>query len=524
MTKFTSRLYNSSFSILKYIGLIFSAWLLICGLMFSSTDTDITTLPTTIISDNLLINIGMLAMFLGCLFLLKFPCRMHPRATIGILMSITLVFYSVVGILLIIYAKSVPHTDSYYVYNIALDCAKNDLSAINPNDYLSVYPHQTGLVFYYETLIRLLSLFGIQANVYMWIQGVNLILALIMIYFMHKIVWKLFQNAYVTACYFVLVLFCFPLLFYVLRVYGDIPSIASFTVGLWAFMDIQSENKFRDTQNKKRYILLMVLSILCLVFSVSTRKTIIICIIALMLIALLTAIYKKNISLIILFLGYLTVSICTLPLITYTYELRANNELDAGTPALAFIAMGMQKAPRANGWYNAFNYNVYVETDHDLDFAKMYSKKIIQEKMTYFMEHPQEAFDFYFEKYASQWCDGTYVSRELTATTTMQRNSFFENFYGKDGGKIYIFFCNQYQNLLYLGTFIFCIYNCFRKEREKQNLFLYVGILATFGGFLFHLLWEANARAIFPYMLLIIPSAAFGISKLLGSVSFFAPK
>lgn len=524
MTKFASFFHNLSLHTLKYIGLLFSGWLFICGLLFTSTDTDITTLPTTITSDNLVLGIGMLVFFLGIIFLLKFPCMKYPKATIRTLLALTLTFYSVAGVLLILYAKSVPHTDSYQVYNIALACAKNDLSGINPTEYLSVYPHQAGLVLYYEVLIRLFSLLGIQTNAYMWIQGVNLVLTLVMIYFMYKIVQKLFQNTYTTACFFVLMLFCFPLLFFILRVYGDIPSIAFFIVGLWAFMEILSFSSFKATEKKSRYVLLMALSILCFIFSVATRKNIIVCIIALMIIALLTAFYQKRLSLIVLFLCYLAVSICTLPIITHTYELRADNELDAGTPPLAFIAMGMQEAPRANGWYNAFNYNVYVESNHDLEFTTMYSKKLIKEKATYFMEHPQEAWDFYFEKFTSQWCDGTYASRELTAITDLERNSFFENFYGKEGGKDYIFFCNQYQNLVYMGTFIFCIWSCLKKNKTSVNLVLFAGVLMAFGGFLFHLLWEANVRAILPYMLLLIPSAAFGLSKFLTMVSLFAKK
>lgn len=515
MTNFTAKLYVFAFHVLKYISLLFSFFLLLSGLMFTSTDLDITTLATTITADNLILNILMLLVFLSGFFLVKIFCKKNGNLTVRILMATTFLFYTVFGILLILFAKSVPHTDSLFVYEISVDCAHNNLEAINPSGYLSVYPHQTGLVFFYEILIRFLEFLGIQGKLYMWLQAFNLLLTLLMIYALYKIVSKLFHSAYISACYFLLVLFCFPTLFFILRVYGDIPSISLFTVCIWTFIELLDEKSFKASNRKKRYVFLMLTGTLCLAVSVATRKNIIICIIALTIVIFLTAIYQKRFSLIILLLCYGLVTTVTLPVITYTYETRAHNQLDEGTPALAYIAMGMQNSPRANGWYNAFNYNIYVESNHDLAFAKMYSKKKIDEKLTYFKNNPREAYDFYIEKYLSQWCDGTYASRELTANTNFERNTFFKNFYGENGGKIYIFFCNQFQNLLYLGTFIFCFMSLFSKKLKSPDLPCYIGILASFGGFLFHLLWEANVRAIFPYMLLLIPSGAAGIKLLL---------
>ena len=57
MTKFSTKLYVFTFNVLKYISLFFSFFLLLCGLMFTSTDLDITTLPTTITADNFALNI-----------------------------------------------------------------------------------------------------------------------------------------------------------------------------------------------------------------------------------------------------------------------------------------------------------------------------------------------------------------------------------------------------------------------------------------------------------------------------------
>lgn len=511
MTKLADFIYTLSFYILKYIGVLFASLLFISALLFSSADTDITTLHTSITPDNLLSGIGSLLFLLFGILLIKLPCRKAPAKTVHISLAITLGAYAIIGTLLILFVKSGPHTDSFFVYKIAGNCAMNNFEDIHLTSYLSVYPHQIGLVFFYEPLLRLWNVCNTKIEGYLFLQFVNLLLTLVLIYFLYKIVYKLFKNEYTTVCSLLMLLFCLPLYFYILRVYGDIPSLALFVVGLWAFIEIISSKK-------KKNFPLCLLSILCFILSVATRKNIIIALIALMIVTLLIVIYKKRYALLLLFGSYLFIAVFTLPAIQTLYETRADSQLDVGTPAIAYITMGMQKAPHANGWYNGFNYNVYVESGHNMQFINNYSKKLINERLTYFKENPKEAYAFYFEKCISQWCDSTYASMELTAYTASERHPIIQNFYAKNGGMVYIFICNIFQTLLFFGTLVFCISNCV--GQTKKDVIPYIGILIAFGGFLFHILWEANTRAIFPYTIVLLPVAASGLTTLIQKLSF----
>ena len=46
---------------------------------------------------------------------------------------------------------------------------------------------------------------------------------------------------------------------------------------------------------------------------------------------------------------------------------------------------------------------------------------------------------------------------------------------------------------------------------RNSCLYTYVGLIAVLGGFLFHIIWEANSRYIFVYSLLLMPYCAAGI-------------
>lgn len=528
MKKTENVVYSLAFYILKFIGFSFTCLLFTGALLFSSHDTDITTLKTFITPDNILFGAAGILLFFGIMILLYIPCKKCPAKTVRFLLITTLSVYAIAGTLLILFAKSAPQTDSGFLYKIVQNCAKNDFTDISTDSYLSVYPHQIGLVFFYEPFLRLWNLLNIQVEAYIFLQFINLILVLFLIYFLYKLTDRFFSNAFTCVCFLSLSLGFLPLYFYILRVYGDIPSLTFFVAGLWTLTYLLSPNTCSFEQSEKKHkpniprVLLYVLNILCFFLSVATRKNSIICLIALMIITFLFILHKKRWSLLLLVCGYFLISLFTLPLIQSFYETRAESTLDNGTPPIAYIAMGMQDAPKACGWYNGFNYNMYAESGHNLQFVNTYSKKRINERLTYFKEHPAEAFNFYFEKYASQWCDGSYASRELTAYTPLERNRFFTDFYGKNGGKLFLFFCNVFQTFVYFGVLLFCLNGYMNK---KEDLLLpYTIILIAFGGFLFHFLWEANTRAIFPYTVLLLPISGAGITKVIGKLHSRIPK
>ena len=69
---------------------------------------------------------------------------------------------------------------------------------------------------------------------------------------------------------------------------------------------------------------------------------------------------------------------------------------------------------------------------------------------------------------------------------------------------------NQYQSFIFIGVFLWIIFNYWRKKDLEDQVLL----LTIFGGFLFHMLWEAKGRYILPYFVMMLPMAAIGLAEL----------
>ena len=199
----------------------------------------------------------------------------------------------------------------------------------------------------------------------------------------------------------------------------------------------------------------------------------------------------------------------------------------------------------------------------DTAIANEISRLAIDERLTYFREHPGYTADFYLHKHLSQWADGTYASRQATLATYGGRSAFFKEVYEGSLSGGYIEWCNAWQNVLYLGVLVFCIDSLKKRRKSKvvghmadqtaghtagctadhmaehtagrtadpivghtagrtadrpgtdrlgtDHLYVYVGLIAVLGGFLFHTFWEANSRYIFSYSLLLMPYCGAGV-------------
>ena len=71
-------------------------------------------------------------------------------------------------------------------------------------------------------------------------------------------------------------------------------------------------------------------------------------------------------------------------------------------------------------------------------------------------------------------------------------------------------FMNQYQSLIFMGVFLWMIFRYWRKKPLEEQVLL----ITIFGGFLFHMLWEAKGRYILPYFVMMLPMAAVGLAEL----------
>lgn len=503
---------------------------------------------------NLLELAGFGLLFCGCLYLYE---KIGEKFRRGLLVF-TLTFVFVIGVLLILFGRTVPAADALSVYNAAAEWILGNTDIIHPTvSYLSYYPQQIGLMAFLELLLRIWNLTGLSAPAWHFIKFIYVCLLCGAIWFQYLSLQYLWPENYkkISCCYLVLVCCNLPMIMYSSFVYGEIPSFAALSVGCYLLLrllgSVSPGSSSRDSVSpggSSRIIFTGLGSILFLTLSVMLRKNSLIPIIAVLLVLLFEALrFGRSVRSRLCLLGMavcLTVtSVGILPLVQKCYEKKSGNTLSSGVTAMSYLAMGMQEASRGCGWYNGFNIDTYDTAGMDTALANEISRLAIDERLAYFREHPGYTADFYLHKHLSQWADGTYASRQATLATYGGRSSFFKEIYEGSLSGGYIEWCNAWQNVLYLGVMVFCIDSLNKRRKSKvaghmtdqmsghtaectadhmadqlgtdllgaDQLYVYVGLIAVLGGFLFHTFWEANSRYIFSYSLLLMPYCGAGV-------------
>ena len=564
---------------------------------------------------NLLELAGFGLLFCGCLYLYE---KIGEKFRRGLLVF-TLTFVFGLGILLILFGRTVPAADALSVYNAAAEWILGNTDIIHPTvSYLSYYPQQIGLMAFLELLLRIWNLTGLSVPAWHFIKLVYVCLLCGAIWFQYLSLQYLWPENYkkISCCYLVLICCNLPMIMYSSFVYGEIPSFAALSVGCYLLLrllggvspggsyrdnvspgDSSPDSSYRDNVSRNdapsvtaydyvprmlRQILFTGFgSILFLTLSVMLRKNSLIPVIAVLLVLLFEALRpgrngKMRLGLLIMAVCLAVTSVGILPLVQKCYEKKAGNTLSSGVTAMSYLAMGMQEASRGCGWYNGFNIDTYDTAGMDTALANEISRLAIDERLTYFREHPGYTADFYLHKHLSQWADGTYASRQATLATYGGRSAFFKEVYEGSLSGGYIEWCNAWQNVLYLGVLVFCIDSLKKRRKSKvvghmadqtagqhgadqlgadrhgadrhgadqhgadrhgadrlgadrhgadrhgadrhgadrlgaDRLYVYVGLIAVLGGFLFHIFWEANSRYIFSYSLLLMPYCGAGV-------------
>lgn len=516
LNPFFSGLYRLSCNFILILSLVFTGLLLVAGFLFTCYAGDMTTQQVLTRADNPLVHLLGIALFLVIVFgCCKLACK-HPAKSKKVLLTLTFGWILLLGALLVLFGRTAPAADAWSVYSAAQSLAAGDTSVIHPTDsYLSYYPQQVGLMAFFELLIRLWNLMPIGLEPYHFIKCLYVVLTCIIVFFQYKSVHLLWEDDRADCIYLILAGANLPMIMYSSFVYGEIPSFAAFSVGLYYLLKILKQNDSDEADAPcpaNSFCLHGLLSLPGLVLAVMLRKNSLIMIIAVVLVVLLEWCRSRKHRLLLYCALCVTLSLTILPATRKIYELRAGNTLQTGVPAMSYFAMGMQESSRANGWYNGFNFNTYADTGMDTEATVAISKEAIAKRQSYFKANPGYAVSFYWNKFLSQWADGTYASRQATLATLGPRHPVAEEFYtGKYTGA-YIGFCNIYQSILYLGCFAGIL--ILLLKRLPNRLYTWIGMISAFGGFLFHMIWEANSRYIFLYGLLLIPYAAKGLAEI----------
>lgn len=509
--------------------------------------------------DSMIGNLFVFLIFLCVLYGIQKWVAKNPEKRLRVLLFAVCGLSFLFSLFWILVAAYYPNADQASVYYIARSFAGGDLSAICPKDsYLSCYPHQLGLIMIYEIIMRIFHTEG-----YRILLCMNPVAISLSIYFGYKIVRMLFKGVMTAVSYLCLMVACLPLFFYGTFLYGEVMSIGCILGMTWLLLLMCKTPRWRYAAG------ITGITAIAVMF----RKNYLIFVAAGCIMLLLVMIRqwsgrgndrKKNrIKLAACLFGMFLASVAILPCVQKFYEYRAGNRLAEGVPGAAYVAMGMQKSEIGEGWYNGFNYNVYVDNNYDREKAVSLSLESIQNSLEEFRANPGRTMDFYRQKFIKQWTNGSFSCFQSTVTTMGGRPAVIESMFLGDLYWYMLIIFERYQFCIYLGALLFTSFVLFqgvaalkgtrvekapsvhkdaktgknvrvqekaegRKDSKVQRASMLqeeagdiksaegaVLMLTVIGGALFHMIWEANARYVFPYFVCMIPYAAAGIGRLM---------
>lgn len=407
----------------------------------------------------------------------------------------------------IINSANLPQSDAKSIYDIACRAKVHDLLPIAPTgSYMSLWPFQSGLVLFFETILR-----AVPDGNEMTIQFMYLPFMALSLLSGFMVVRKMFSLTRTRIFWCILMYLYLPYYFYVNNMYGETPSIALSFFALWMLLGYLENRKPAG----------LFLAGLSLAAAVAVRKNMMIFVIACL--AVLTVMFlanrRKRYIIAVLFLAASMIAGGVLP--RKFYEYRAKNTMGEGVPAVAYIAMGLQWSDgREPGAWNGYHSDLYMACDYDGKLTAEISMEALKDSLRYMREHPAYAVRFFYYKIVGQWaredCTCLYSTLEFYGERTQKA----WNIYRGEAGKRLLFLMAFHQSILYIGAACFCILAAanWKKRRagrggETGNLQNLILLVTFIGGFLFSLLWEAGSRYVMPYCVMLIPYAADGLAR-----------
>lgn len=396
--------------------------------------------------------------------------------------------------------RSIAKCDSEFVSNAAIQFLENNYEAFAQGQYLYMYPFQIGLTALLELIYRV---FGVQN--YIVFQLLNLVCILSIVKVLSQITEELFGEE-VCRIEITLSAGLLPLFLLSTFVYGDYIGLFFGVHGIAALICFLKKERWQE----------LLYASLWFAGGVTVKNNINVLVIAAVIALILYAVMNRKYWVLVWAIGLPIVAQLGLEIVKGIYQWRMGEPIPHGIPKIAWIAMSMQETIEdgsASGWYNGYNWNVYAVHDYDVEMTVAACKASLLERLQYFISNPKAAVWFFFDKFSSQWNEPTFMSiqtNEWYSRNCEPQSSLAVSLLYYGGRSILTEVMNVYHFLIMLGAAIGLWLQ--RKDWKLEKAYFFLNI---FGGILFHMLWEAKARYVLCYFVLMLPIAASGYCSLM---------
>ena len=441
--------------------------------------------------------IGFLATLLGSKFFLrKIPSK--------VLFSFFALFYLLAGIYLIVNNNGALRADAKHVYNATLAFNRGDYSSLTTlGAYMYRNPHQLGLM----TLERFYtSLFPNSKFIFV----MNLLFVLSSNWLLYRIT-AILNKSEIVVNYTIFLSFLFlPQLFFILFAYGTIPGMFFCLLSFYGFL------LFRKKGSWLGFLIgAFAIGIACLL-----RNNYIIFALTLLAVHLLSFFKKNSWKKLLILLAVLVSILLPNKAMIHYYENLVGQKIGEGTPKIAYVTMGLRDDPNRKtlgGWYDAYNTKILKRNQFHEEKAKRMAIQDLKKLIIHFLQHPDYAFKFFYEKVISTWTEPTFQSIWTGPQTARQQYTFtslLQSIYeGKAGYQSVYIFSLLVLFSIYLFSMISMIYQLVKRGLNRSAMQLYP-VIFFLGGFFFHLVWETKSQYVYIYIFLLLPIAADGIDRL----------
>lgn len=441
--------------------------------------------------DNPLWLLAGVTVWLGLIYWLACRKKVSTRQ----LQNIALGIAGGISLLAILLFRSIAKCDSEFVSNAAIQFLQNNYEAFAVGEYLYRYPFQIGITALLELIY---GIFGVQN--YIVFELINLVCIVDIVRVLGRIGEELFGEE-TARIEIVMSMGLLPLFLLSTFVYGDYIGLFFGIHAIAAVIGFLKENKWQKILQASFWF----------AGGVAIKNNINVLVIAAIIALILYAVINRKYWVLIWTVGLGLMSQMGLNIIKWIYELRMGQPIPDGIPKIAWITMSMQETVEggsASGWYNGYNCSVFADNGYDQKATVAACIVELRERFEYFLNHPKYTLYFFFDKFSSQWNEPTFMSIQTnewySRNCEPQSNLAISLLYGT-GRTILTEVMNSYHFLIMLGAAVGLWIQ--RKDWKLEKAYF---ILNIFGGILFHMLWEAKARYVLCYFVLMLPVAAAG--------------
>lgn len=457
------------------------------------------------VRDSLAGNLIVLALFVAVLVFLTFLSKkkdIHKKTVLNVVLFLSASFQLILGTLHVFGADRVPGGDQASIIGAAESFLNGDYSLLRPENYIGIYPQQLGQVVFIEAL---LSVF--KSADYHLLQFIMVIINTCSVYVIYHLIRELTGSDVLTMIGTLIAGFNPLTVFYTTWVYGDLPSIF--------LMLSASLMLIRYSRRKKMHYLIFGILFITLGFLV--RKNTLIFIIAFFILTIIKGIYSKDKKLIVAGVCAVIIPFLVFKGICMRYEKVSGIPHSTGLPAASFLYIGLSENNGHCGWYSAFPMDYY---NNGCDTEK--TSEVIMEKVRNrfdgMVHEPGYIKVFYGYKILSQWNEPLYQAAYYNlghGEVHMEKVvSLVDRVMAYHFDK-YVFFEDKIQLIIFAGMFLYFLFSF----GKSSDLTWHVLALTIIGGFLFSIIWEAKARYILPYYMLMFPASMRGYHMFLELLS-----